>query len=117
MDRRAERGVTAVEAAVMVALVGSLLAVAVPAFVRELHASRFVEGGVLGQPQVVGHEGRPGADCHGPRRRMGHRRPLTTKVGVSVGMFVEHWSIVGQGILNCQHGRQLRGGGELLLYL
>jgi hypothetical protein len=37
------RGLTAVEAAVVFAIVGSLLAVAVPAFVRELRASRFVE--------------------------------------------------------------------------
>ena len=42
-SRAARRGVTAVEAAVTFAVVGSLLAVAVPAFVRELHASRFVE--------------------------------------------------------------------------
>jgi len=41
--RGRERGVTAVEVAVAVALVGSLLAVGVPAFVRELHASRFHE--------------------------------------------------------------------------
>lgn len=43
MSVRAERGVAAVEAAVGIAIFGSLLAVAVPAFVRELHASRFVE--------------------------------------------------------------------------
>ena len=42
-SRAASRGVTAVEAAVTFAVVGSLLAVAVPAFLRELHASRFVE--------------------------------------------------------------------------
>ena len=42
-EHAASRGVTAVEAAVTFAVVGSLLAVAVPAFVRELHASRFVE--------------------------------------------------------------------------
>lgn len=41
--RRAERGVTALEAAIGFAIGGSLLAVAVPAFVRELHASRFAE--------------------------------------------------------------------------
>jgi hypothetical protein len=41
--RASSRGVTAVEAAVTFAVVGSLLAVAVPAFLRELHASRFVE--------------------------------------------------------------------------
>lgn len=42
-SHRGERGVTAVEIAVGVAIVGSLLAVAIPAFVRELSASRFVE--------------------------------------------------------------------------
>jgi hypothetical protein len=41
--RRRQRGLTAVEAAVAFAIGGSLLAVAVPAFVRELHASRFAE--------------------------------------------------------------------------
>ncbi len=41
--RTKARGVTAVEAAVGVAVVGSVLAVAVPAFVRELAASRFSE--------------------------------------------------------------------------
>jgi type II secretory pathway pseudopilin PulG len=41
--RARERAMTAVEVAVSVALLGSLLAVAVPAFVRELHASRFAE--------------------------------------------------------------------------
>lgn len=46
LDRRMPRharGVTAVEAAVAVAIAGSLLAVAVPAFLRGLNASRFVE--------------------------------------------------------------------------
>jgi hypothetical protein len=42
-SRTSERGLTAVEAAVLFAIVGSLAAVAVPAFVRELRASRFVE--------------------------------------------------------------------------
>jgi hypothetical protein len=37
------RGLTAVEAAIIFAIGGSLLAVAVPAFVRELRASRFAE--------------------------------------------------------------------------
>ena len=41
--RAAERGLTMVEGAVLVSIVGTLLAVGVPAFVRELHASRFVE--------------------------------------------------------------------------
>lgn len=38
-----ERGMTAVELAVSFAVTGSLLAVAVPAFVRNLHASKLVE--------------------------------------------------------------------------
>jgi len=41
--RAGGRGVTAVEVAVAIAIIGSLLAVGVPAFVRELHASRFHE--------------------------------------------------------------------------
>jgi hypothetical protein len=41
--RRSQRGVTPVEAAIAFALGGTLLAIAVPAFVRELHASRFAE--------------------------------------------------------------------------
>jgi hypothetical protein len=41
--RRKERGVTAVEAAIAVAVLGSLCAVAVPACGRELHASHFAE--------------------------------------------------------------------------
>jgi hypothetical protein len=41
--RARTRGLSAVEAAVLFAIAGSLLAVAVPAFVREVHASRFVE--------------------------------------------------------------------------
>jgi hypothetical protein len=41
--RHSQRGVTAIEAAIAFAIGGSLLAVAVPAFVRELHASRFAE--------------------------------------------------------------------------
>ena len=38
-----ERGMTAVEIAVTFAIVGSLLAVAVPAFVRDLHSSKLTE--------------------------------------------------------------------------
>jgi type II secretory pathway pseudopilin PulG len=40
---RTRRGMTAVEIAVTFAVVGSLFAVAIPAFVRNLHASRLVE--------------------------------------------------------------------------
>jgi hypothetical protein len=53
---------TAVEVAVLAAIVGSVLAVAVPAFVRELHASRLSEavGGLerLGVAAVTYGEGR-----------------------------------------------------------
>jgi hypothetical protein len=52
--RGAMRGVTAVEGAVTFAVVGALLAVAVPAFVRELHASRFVEP-VEGVEKIAAH--------------------------------------------------------------
>ena len=41
--RAGERGMTMVEAAVTFAIVGSLLAVAVPAFVRDLRSSKWVE--------------------------------------------------------------------------
>ncbi len=47
----ASRGLTAVEAAIAFAIGGSLLAVAIPAFVRELHASRFAEP-VLGLQKI-----------------------------------------------------------------
>ena len=43
MRPNAQRGLTAVEVAVGVALLGSVLAVAAPTFARELHASRFSE--------------------------------------------------------------------------
>jgi hypothetical protein len=43
VGRSEQRGLTAIEAALGFAIVGSLFAVAVPAFVRELHASRLVE--------------------------------------------------------------------------
>ncbi|WP_394828701.1 type II secretion system protein [Pendulispora albinea] len=41
--RTSERGVSPVEVAVGIAIFGSLFAVAIPAFVKELHASRFAE--------------------------------------------------------------------------
>ena len=41
--RRASRGLSAVEVAIILSLAGSVLAVAIPAFVRELHASKFAE--------------------------------------------------------------------------
>jgi hypothetical protein len=42
-SRKRPRGVAPIELAIAFALTGSLLAVAVPAFVREVHASRLVE--------------------------------------------------------------------------
>jgi hypothetical protein len=41
--RSPQRGATAVETALFFAIGGSVLAVAIPTFARELHASRFVE--------------------------------------------------------------------------
>jgi hypothetical protein len=43
MGRVNARGISSIEAAVGAAIVGSVLAVAVPSFVRELHASRLTE--------------------------------------------------------------------------
>lgn len=43
VSKARQRGLTSVEAALVIALGGTLLAVAVPTFVRELHASRFAE--------------------------------------------------------------------------
>lgn len=61
--RTRERGLTAVEVAIGVAVIGSLLAVAVPAFVRDLHASRLVEPvqGLqkIGEGAVAHAEGKP----------------------------------------------------------
>jgi hypothetical protein len=63
MRRAASRGLTAVEIAIGVAIAGSVLAVAVPAFVRELHASRLAEPvqGLqrIGAAAVAHAEGRP----------------------------------------------------------
>lgn len=42
-SRRAQRGLSAVEVAIGVALLGAILAIAVPACVREMHASKLVE--------------------------------------------------------------------------
>lgn len=68
--RHDERGVTAVEAAIAVALVGSLLSVAVPACVRELHASHFAEpvGGLarMSSAAVARAQGREALDAFGP---------------------------------------------------
>ena len=60
----------AVEAAVAVAIFGSLLAVAVPAFVRELHASRFVEPvdglGRMATAALDGSHGKPAGEAFPP---------------------------------------------------
>lgn len=65
-----ERGITAVEAAIGFAILGSLLAVAVPAFVRDLHTSRFVEpvNGLqkIGAAAVANAQGRPIAEAFPP---------------------------------------------------
>jgi hypothetical protein len=57
------RGFTALEAAVAFAIVGSVLAVAVPAFVRGLHASHFAEAteglAAIGEGAVDFAGGRP----------------------------------------------------------
>lgn len=78
MRARAERGVAAVEAAVGIAIFGSLLAVAVPAFVRELHASRFVEPvqGLerIGAAALEHASGRPATEAFPPTA------PLTPSV-------------------------------------
>src|SRR5262245_53345397 len=64
------RGLTAVEAAVAFAITGSRLAVAVPAFVRELRASRFVEPveGLqrIGAAALHGGEAKPAANAFPP---------------------------------------------------
>lgn len=65
--RVAQRGVTAVEAAVLFSLTTSLLVVAVPAFLRDLHGSRFVEpvDGLqrLGFAAVNGAQGKASAQA------------------------------------------------------
>lgn len=57
------RGVAALEAALAFAIVGSLLAVAIPAFVRDLHASHFAEATegltALGEGAVAYASARP----------------------------------------------------------
>jgi hypothetical protein len=63
MNRTGERGITAVEAAVAIALGGSILAVAVPAFVHELSFSRLDEATAglarIGEHAVAGAAGKP----------------------------------------------------------
>jgi hypothetical protein len=63
LRRRTAAAVTAVEAALGISIGGSILAVAVPAFVRELHASRFAEPiaglGVIGEGAVAYAAGLP----------------------------------------------------------
>ena len=67
---RGSRRVTAVELAIAFALGGSLLAVAVPTFAREIHASRLVEPveglGRLGAHAVAFAESRPAAQGFPP---------------------------------------------------
>jgi len=72
------RGITAIEAAIGVALIGSVLAVAVPAFVRNLSASRLTEAtsglSLLGAHAVQGASGKTCADAFPPSA------PLTPSV-------------------------------------
>src|SRR5258706_11205655 len=70
LQRGRQRGVTAVEAALAFALGGAILAVSVPAFVRELASSRFVEpvSGVQKMAELAvayGHD-RPAAQAFPP---------------------------------------------------
>jgi type II secretory pathway pseudopilin PulG len=61
--RASERGITAIEAAVGIALAGSVLAVAVPSFVRNLSFSRLSEAtdglARIGAHAVAGAAGKP----------------------------------------------------------
>jgi hypothetical protein len=67
---RGERGFTAVEAAAFVAVLGSVLAVAVPTFVRDFHASHLVEAtsGLerIGVASVAASEGHPTSEAFPP---------------------------------------------------
>ncbi len=76
--RGRQRGLTALEAAIGFALVGSLLAVSVPAFVRNLHASRLSEpvDGLkrIGEAAVAGAQGK------GPNEAFPGSAPLTPAV-------------------------------------
>jgi hypothetical protein len=76
--RAAAAGLTAVEGAIGFAILGSLLAVAVPAFVGEMHASRFVEPveglGRLSAAAVAYGRDRPVSDAFPPNA------PLTPAV-------------------------------------
>ena len=66
-ERASQRGISAVNAAVAFALAGSLLAVAVPAFMRELHSSRFAEptSGLarIGASAIAYAQDRPASDA------------------------------------------------------
>jgi hypothetical protein len=57
VERRLTRGMTAVEAALGFAIIGSVLAVAIPVFVRDLHASHLAEAtdglGAIGRGAVA----------------------------------------------------------------
>jgi hypothetical protein len=68
--RAGERGFTAVEAAAFVAVIGSVLAVAVPTFVRDFHASHLVEAtsGLerIGAAAVAAAEGHAPAEAFPP---------------------------------------------------
>jgi hypothetical protein len=76
--RSSERGVTPVEAAIAFAIFGAILAVAVPAFIRELHGSRLVEP-VSGLERMsagaIAHAG-----SHAPANAFPETAPLTPAV-------------------------------------
>jgi hypothetical protein len=62
--RSRAHGLTAIEAAIGIAILGSILAIAIPACVREMHASKFVEptSGLerIGKSAVARAEANPG---------------------------------------------------------
>lgn len=66
----AQRGITLLEAAIGVSLVGSLLAVFVPTYVRGLHGSRLVEAtdglDTIGARAVASAHGKPAHDAFPP---------------------------------------------------
>ena len=70
ISKQGTLGFTAVEIAVGVAILGALLAAAIPTFIRTVHSSRFVEAtdglAKLGKQATSFAEGRPPADAFPP---------------------------------------------------
>lgn len=81
------------ETGIGVALAGTLLAIAIPVFSRELHASRFVEpaSGVarMGSGAVVWAQGRGAADAFPPPAPL---TPATVPRGIRVVDAAELWN-------------------------